>query len=216
MPVLRHLDLARAGVEGDAATADVVQGDREVEITGLVVLVFDGEAEGLRAREHQRRDAVGAQERAARVEAVRVFVRIALERLALFGFLLLLRLEVGERIAFGHRLAVADHRHLTVLDEHGARAVALDRAHVVRHQDHGLGGVLADLGEVVVAFALERLVTDGEHLVEHEDVALRLDRHREREAHLHAARIVLELLVHEVPKLGELDDVVVHRVDLFA
>ena len=131
----------------------------------------------------------------------------------LFG---LLDLEVLERVLVGHIILVAGDDNLAVLDEDGLVAVALHRVHRMRDQDDRLGRVLLHLREEVVALALERLVAHGEHLVEHEDVALRLDGDGEGETHLHAGGIVLELLVHEVLKFRELDDVVVHRVDLLA
>ena len=135
------------------------------------------------------------------------------QRLASLLLVLLVNgLEIGERVALRHGLAIAYRGNLAVLDEHCARAVAFDRTHVVRDQNHRLRGVLTHLGEVIIAFALECLVTHGQHLVEHENVALGLDGHRERQANLHAARVVLELLIHELPKFGELHDVVVHRV----
>ena len=80
-------------------------------------------------------------------------------------------------------------------------------------KDDGLGRIFLDFGEEIVALALERLVADGEHLVEHQNIALCFDGHGEGETHLHTRGIVLELLVHEVLKLGELHDVVIHRVD---
>ena len=66
----------------------------------------------------------------------------------------------------------------------------------------------------VVAFALERLVAYGEaprRAPECRPCALMAT---EKARHLHAGGVVLELLIHEVLKLGELHDVVVHRVDL--
>ena len=80
-------------------------------------------------------------------------------------------------------------------------------------KDDGLGRIFLDFREEVVAFTLERFIAHGEHFVEHQNVALCLDGHREGKTHLHAGRIVLELLIHEVFKLSELYDVVIHRID---
>ena len=46
----------------------------------------------------------------------------------------------------------------------------------------------------------------GEHLVEQQDVGIEVGRHREGEAHVHAARIALDRRVDELGDLGELDD----------
>ena len=67
----------------------------------------------------------------------------------------------------------------------------------MRHQNDRLGRILLDLREEVVALALERLITDGKHLVEHKNVALGFDGHGERQSHLHTAGVILQLLVHE-------------------
>ncbi len=64
------------------------------------------------------------------------------------------------------------------------------------------------------ALLLERLVADGEHLVEEEDVERDLDRDRVREPHQHPRRVVLELLVDEALELGEGDDVVELLIEL--
>ena len=77
-----------------------------------------------------------------------------------------------------------------------------------------LGRVLLDFSKEVVALALERLIADGKHLVKHQNVALGLDGHGEGKTNLHTGGIVFELLVHEVLKLGELHDVIIHRVNL--
>ena len=73
--------------------------------------------------------------------------------------------------------------------------------------------VFLDFSKEVVAFALERLVSNSEHFVKHQNVALGFNRYGESKTHLHAGRIVLKLLIHEVFKLSELYDVVIHRVD---
>ena len=65
----------------------------------------------------------------------------------------------------------------------------------------------------VEALALERLVADREHLVDEQHVGIDVDGDCEAEAHVHARRVVLHLLVDEPLELGELDDVVepLHR-----
>jgi hypothetical protein len=77
----------------------------------------------------------------------------------------------------------------------------------VRHEDDRLAGVLQVL-ELLEALLLEGGVADREHLVDEQDVGVDLDGHREREAHAHAGRVVLELEVDELLELREGDDVV--------
>ena len=86
-------------------------------------------------------------------------------------------------------------------------------AHVVGDEDDR-GAALLERVEVVEALALEGRVADGQDLVDEQDVGPGAGGHREGDAHLHARRVVLELLVHVVLELGEGDDVVVHLVHL--
>ena len=67
-----------------------------------------------------------------------------------------------------------------VVQEHRAVAEALDRVHVVRHEQDG-APLRFQVVEVAEAFRLKRLVADLEHLVEEEDVRVDLDGHRERQ-----------------------------------
>ena len=57
----------------------------------------------------------------------------------------------------------------------------------MRDKDDRLAAV-AQLAEHVEALLLESGVADGEHLVDHQDVRVYLDRNREREPHLHSRR----------------------------
>ena len=123
-------------------------------------------------------------------------------------------MRVLKGILVGDVTGVAGYDDLAVLDENGLIAILLDGAHAVRDENHRLAWIVLHLLEEVIAFLLEGLVTDRKHLVQYEDVALGLDRHGERETHLHAAGVVLELLVHEVGQFGEFNDIVIHRVDL--
>ena len=60
-----------------------------------------------------------------------------------------------------------------------------------------------------MALLLEGRVADGEDLVDQEDVGVGLHHHGEGQPDVHAGRVVLELQVHELLQLGELDDRVV-------
>ena len=84
----------------------------------------------------------------------------------------------------------------------------------MRDENDRLRGILLNLREEVVAFRLERLVADCQHLIENENVTLRFDGDGKGETHLHARGVVLQLLVHKIAQLCELDDVVVHGIDL--
>ena len=98
--------------------------------------------------------------------------------------------------------------NLPSLEQHRPVAIALDGAHVVGDEDDRPVAV-AHLGEDVGALLLERRVSDGEHLVDQQDLGLRLDHHREREPHHHPRGIVLQLQVGELLELGEIE----HRVE---
>ena len=75
------------------------------------------------------------------------------------------------------------------IDPYRARRDTADRIHVVETKDGpALGLEPLDLS---IAFVLERLVADGEHLVHEQDVRTRLDSHREPEPHLHSDQYVL-------------------------
>ena len=65
-----------------------------------------------------------------------------------------------------------------------------------------------ELADLVQALALERLVADGQDLVDQQDVGADVDGHREPEAHVLAGAVVLDLVVDERLQLGEGDDVV--------
>ena len=82
--------------------------------------------------------------------------------------------------------------------------------------DDDRAALVLELVHAVEALALERLVADREHLVDEQHVGVDVDGDREAEAHVHARRVVLHLLVDELLELGELDDVVEARLDVRA
>ena len=79
--------------------------------------------------------------------------------------------------------------------------------HVVADEEHGppRPATLAHLAE---ALLLERRVADREHLVDEQDLRLEMRGDRERQAHVHAARVALHRGVEERLDLGERDDLV--------
>ncbi len=64
---------------------------------------------------------------------------------------------------------------------------------------------------VIHAAALELFVAHCDDFVDEQDLRVDVDRHREAESDVHAARVDLHRLVDEVTDAAELDDVV-HRV----
>ena len=72
----------------------------------------------------------------------------------------------------------------------------------------------ADVVHLAEALLLKRDVADREHLVDEQDLRLEVRRHRERQPHLHAARVVLDRRVDEPLDFGEGDDLVELPCDL--
>ena len=64
------------------------------------------------------------------------------------------------------------------------------------------------------ALALKLGVADRQHLVDDQDLRLQVRGHRERQPHVHAARVALDRRVDEPLDPGELDDLVELRLDL--
>ena len=101
----------------------------------------------------------------------------------------------------------AVERHAAVAQQHCAVAQPFDGARVVRDEDDRAAPLL-ELEDLPEALALERLVADGEHLVEEEHVRLDVRRDREAEPHVHARRVGAHGQVDEVLEPGERDDLV--------
>ena len=200
------------GVVTDSSSLGIKDRDREVIVGVLIEFIFDEEPERFSSVTDKRIDRSNLHHRTSFAQTCRVCGFLLFLGLVI---LFLRHLQILQSVLVSGVVLITVHDDFAVFDEDGLIAILLDGIHGMGDQNDGLGRVLLNLGEEVVALALERLVADGEHLVEHEDVALSLDGHGERESHLHAGRVVLELLVHEVLKLGELHDVVVHRVDFF-
>ena len=81
---------------------------------------------------------------------------------------------------------------------------------------HDRAPLALELPDALHALALERLVAHGEHLVDEEDLGVDVDGDRERQPHVHARRVELDLVVDELLDAGEVDDVVEVRVGLLA
>src|SRR5581483_1229405 len=95
------------------------------------------------------------------------------------------------------------------------RAVAEPRQHLhlVRDEEDG-PAVARELLHAAEAAALELGVTDGEHLVDEQDLRLEVRSDGEGEPYVHAARVALHGRVDELLDPGELDDVRELAVDL--
>ena len=140
--------------------------------------------------------------------------------------------RAGGRVRHQHPLHV--ELAVEVFAEHSDRLARLaveDQPAVVEHERPvadlagGLGGVRdehdrpalgLELLDPAQALHLERLVADGEHFVDEQDVGVEVDGHGEAEADVHPGRVVLDRFVDELGELGELDDVVEDAVDLLA
>ena len=116
-----------------------------------------------------------------------------------------MRAEVQLVVLAGDRRRLADRDHVAPLEQHRAVAEALDRAHVVGHEQDRPARPLEPL-ELVEALLLEVGVADRQHLVDQQDLRVDLDRDREREPHEHPRRVVLQPQVEELLELGEVDD----------
>ena len=82
-----------------------------------------------------------------------------------------------------------------------------DRRHVVADEEDGTS-LARDLAHLPQALRLELGVADREHLVDDEDVGVEVSGHREREPHVHPARVALHRRVDELLDAGEVDDLV--------
>ena len=105
--------------------------------------------------------------------------------------------------AADHPLVSADdvmcrshRRHASAVDQDGAIRQLLDRAQIVRHQDHRRPTLL-ELLDPPHASCLELGVAHRQHLVDEKDVGLEMCGDREPQAHVHPRRVVLDRRVEE-------------------
>src|SRR3954447_23263887 len=113
---------------------------------------------------------------------------------------------------------VAGLAHLdtaAALEQHRSVADPLDRRRVVR-DEHDRAPTALEVGDPAVALLLERLVADGEHLVQQQHIGLHVHRDREAEPHVHPGRVGLHRHVGERLQLREGDDLVEVAVDVVA
>ena len=120
----------------------------------------------------------------------------------------------SRRVRMAPRGPAVDH-DAAVLQHHGAVAELGDLVQGVGDQ-HDRAALVLELADLVQALALERLVADGEHLVDQQHVGVDVHGDREGEPHVHARGVELHLGVDELLDAGELDDLVEVLVGLRA
>ena len=97
--------------------------------------------------------------------------------------------------------------------QHRPLAQPLHLGRVVRDEDDRAAALL-ELEDLAEALALERLVADGEDLVEQEDVGVEMRGDREAEPHVHPRGVGAHGPVDRLLELGEGDDLVEALADL--
>ena len=118
------------------------------------------------------------------------------------------------KVLLDDRFRPPERADLTRVEPDRTVAEALDRAEIVRHEHERLAGV-AELEHALVAARAEALVADGQHLVDQQHVGVDVHRDREPEPGVHPARVRLDRVVRETLELGEGDDLVDARAQLF-
>ena len=104
-----------------------------------------------------------------------------------------------------HRIRWSIGDHPAALEQYSPSAELSNRLSVVRNEEHG-PSLLRHIFHLAEAFLLERGVTDGENFVDEKYLGLEMRRHREREPHVHAARVPLDRGVDELLHFREVDD----------
>ena len=122
---------------------------------------------------------------------------------------------VGERpaVASDGLACRAVERDVPTLEEDGALAEPLDGRRIVGDEDDRPAALL-EREDPPEALPLERLVADGEDLVEEQDVRVEEGGDGEAEAHRHPRRVRPHRPVDRVLQLGERDDLVEPAPDL--
>ena len=103
--------------------------------------------------------------------------------------------------------------HLAGAQQHRALAEPLHGRRVVGDEDDRPASLL-ELGDPGEALPLERLVADGEHLIEQENVGVEEGGDREAKAHVHPRRVRADRPVDGLLELRESDDLVEALLEL--
>ena len=102
--------------------------------------------------------------------------------------------------------------HPALLEQDDAITDELDRRRIVAHEHDGRVA-RTPLEHFSEALLLKRLVADGQHLVEQQNLSLHGDRNREGEPKLHPRGVRAHGLVDERTEPGEVDDLVEATID---
>ena len=108
---------------------------------------------------------------------------------------------------------VARHADRAVVKPDRPVAEVADGGCVVGDEDEG-ASLLAKVDKLFHALLLEGDVANGEDLVDQQQFGIDVDCHGEREPHVHARRVRLDRVVDELPKVGEVDDLIKTLGDL--
>ena len=110
-------------------------------------------------------------------------------------------------IGVAHRIRIALHQHLAVLQPQNMVAQILDRLDIVRHIQKRRTARQHMAHSLIAAFA-EIRVTNRQHLVADQDIRIHHGRHGKAKPRLHTGRIILDRRIQEVFQLRELHDLV--------
>src|SRR5581483_441500 len=110
-------------------------------------------------------------------------------------------------IAADDCLGIALGRELALLEQDPRAAETANGLHVVAHEQDG-APFARNLRHAAEAPLLELGISDGEHLVDDQDLRLQVRRHGEREPHVHPRGVPLHRSVDVLPHPCELDDLV--------
>ena len=127
-----------------------------------------------------------------------------------------LALALGEHgvVIVHHFFGLAAHGHAAVFQEDGGVADRLDRRAVVGH-DQQRGAGLAEVADAIEAFVLEVGVAHRQRLVDDQDVRSPCRGYAKGQAHLHAAGVGANLMVHGFADFGKALDFGHQRFDFF-
>src|SRR5262245_29829820 len=73
---------------------------------------------------------------------------------------------------------------------------------------------MADVIHLAQALSLKACVSNRQHFICNQDLAVEMRRYRESEAHVHAARVAFHRGVDELLDFGKSDDLIEPRIDL--
>lgn len=132
----------------------------------------------------------------------------------IFFVMLFCWLQILESVAISNVILITAGNNVSILDKDGLITILLDRFHTVSDENYCFFWILLYLRKEIITFSLECFITNSKYFIKDQNVTLSLNCHRKGKTHLHAGRVVFQLLIHEIFKLREFDDIVIHRVNL--